>query len=172
MSRTKVLQRVVEVATLAEQLYDVPIKGMTTKFDLRGKAAGKASVRVQKKGDEMHIWACIRINRQAMKLDLDDMLDDTVPHEIAHIVCMLKPSLGRDHDAGWVRVCQALGGTGKQYHNLPLRGVQREWRYVATCGTEFWLPTVVHKRVQAGRNRKVRGTGGRLTAESFTGDQR
>jgi predicted SprT family Zn-dependent metalloprotease len=39
------------------------------------------------------------------------MLEDTVPHEIAHFVCQVK-GLGKNHDEGWRKVCRELGGNG------------------------------------------------------------
>lgn len=57
------------------------------------------------------------INREAVRQNPEHMINDTVPHEIAHIVCMLKPYLGNGHDEGWQEVCKRLGGTGNGTYN-------------------------------------------------------
>lgn len=55
----------------------------------------------------------VRLNRLAIVQNPLDMLEDTIPHEVAHLVCHLRPYLGRGHDNGWRTVCLALGGSGK-----------------------------------------------------------
>jgi SprT-like family. len=56
----------------------------------------------------------VRINKSAVEQNLERVLDDVIPHELAHIVCMLRPQYGHshNHDAGWQAVCKRLGGSG------------------------------------------------------------
>lgn len=60
--------------------------------------------------------AVIALDRDAVQNDLTKTLEDTLPHHIAHIVCMHWPHLqGDGHGIGWQRICKELGGTG--FHN-------------------------------------------------------
>lgn len=56
----------------------------------------------------------VRISKVAVEQNLTAVLEDVVPHELAHVVCMLRPQHGHghNHDEGWAGVCARLGGTG------------------------------------------------------------
>lgn len=69
-----------------------------------------------KKGSECGIVFSL----EAMAKDLDDALKETIPHEIAHLVCFFRPELGRKHDTGWQRVCRQLGGNGNRCGTMKL----------------------------------------------------
>lgn len=60
----------------------------------------------------------LRINKSAMEQNLDRVLNDVIPHEIAHVVCMLRPQHGHshNHDDGWKAVAKRLGGTGLAHY--------------------------------------------------------
>lgn len=62
--------------------------------------------------DRQEKRAIVYLNRRAIKQHWSHMHDEVVPHEVAHIVCILKPHFGDGHDDGWKEVCIRLGGTG------------------------------------------------------------
>ena len=109
--RLKIVQDKIEsVKALVKQKYGQDMSDLIVRYDLKGRTAG---------------WAIgqrtIRLNTTAIYGDeahFKDMVNDTIPHEIAHIVCHRNPSLGRKHDYGWASVCRALGGTGKRTHDM------------------------------------------------------
>lgn len=45
--------------------------------------------------------------------NVDDMVDNTVPHEIAHFVCRVYQIGNMRHDRAWKQVCLRLGGDGQ-----------------------------------------------------------
>jgi len=60
----------------------------------------------------------------SIELNLEEnhrvLADDTIPHEVAHLVCFCNSRFGVDHDHGWKSVCRDLGGryplfTGNTY---------------------------------------------------------
>jgi predicted SprT family Zn-dependent metalloprotease len=60
----------------------------------------------------------------SLELNLEEdhrlLADDTIPHEVAHLICFHNPRLGQDHDQGWKEICRDLGGnypffTGSPY---------------------------------------------------------
>lgn len=62
----------------------------------------------------------VRLNKSAVEQNLERVLDDVIPHELAHIVCGFRPQHGHSHshDAGWQAVCKRLGGTGLAVYPL------------------------------------------------------
>ena len=105
----KEIDRILEKAI---DLYDVPdLSGTIVKFDIRSyRFVGHAGVRRRHGGDRY----TLRLNPKAVVENFDDMLNDTIPHEIAHLVNYANPSTGHKHNNGWKRVCLALGGNGQR----------------------------------------------------------
>lgn len=103
----------------------------------------------------------------------NDLLVDTIPHEIAHLVCYWKPSLGRNHDRGWQRVCQRLGGSGGRCHSLNLERARRSRQAIYNvAGIEVRLGLTRHKRLQSGATQYRYKLGGEVYAikrDDFTG---
>lgn len=137
-----------EVLAKAEALYGVKINPSIA-FNLRGRVAGWAGCKF-----------CM-ITRQATQFSLrfnseliqgkhfDDMMNNTVPHEVAHLVCYARPDLGRKHDAGWQRVCLALGGDGRRCHDYDVV-VKGRWDYLTDRGNKVSVTKKYHAYVQAG----------------------
>lgn len=115
-------------------------------YDLKGQCAGQAGKR--------NGTYFLRFNLDAIKLDFEDMAYDTVPHEVAHLVCFEDPRLGKNHNRGWKNVCLALGGSGKRTHDLQLERARKVKRFVykLSDGTEVQLTKGKHKKVQTRPN--------------------
>jgi|SRR5690554_3624671 len=78
-------------------------------------------------------------------------VNETIPHEVAHIVCQNFPHLGRRHDAGWKRVCLALGGDGKRCHAERVKRLRKTKKFIYEVdGNTFELGSCHHKRLQQG----------------------
>lgn len=61
----------------------------------------------------------LRFNKEAI-VKFPEKMADTIPHEVAHLVCFANPSYGRHHDQGWKRVCRRLGGDESRTHDMLL----------------------------------------------------
>lgn len=119
----------------------------------------------------------IRFNRLAVFQDLEDTLKDTVPHEIAHVICGIFPDLGDNHDSGWQRVCRRLGGTGEAKSRLATYDLRQRirWRhrYVVDSGRDTWLSDVAHNRVQSGNSRyRFPDTKEAIEKQHYTGEKK
>ena len=136
--------KIAAVKAIVKQRYNMDLSDLIVRYDLKGRTAG---------------WAIgnrtIRLNNTAIFGDeahFRDMVDDTIPHEIAHIVCHRNPSFGRKHDAGWANVCRTLGGTGKRTHDMTTiefaRG--RTYIYTSTAGKEYGVSERRHRSIQSG----------------------
>lgn len=97
----------------------------------------------------------IVVNRLAVEQNVADYLQETVPHEVAHLVCFARPHLGNRHDEGWQRVCRALGGradikftTGEMYDLRQRKRIR--YVYATPAIGRFDVSDVQHARIQAG----------------------
>lgn len=152
--------RVQQVIAKAETLYNIKLSPQVL-FDLRGKRAGCAQCsRCRWTGKVSNLK--VRFNQQFINNEnFQDMLDNTVPHELAHLVCYMRPDLGDHHDNGWRRVCMALGGNGNTRHDYKVE-IKNGFTYRASCGTEVTVSRVIHTKIQAGSVRVFKKTRGRI----------
>lgn len=112
------------------------------RFDIKGKAAGQAIRRGSK--------LTLRFNPEAIINFNHDTTTNTIPHEVAHLVCFVKPSLGRNHDRGWKAVCRRLGGDDSRTHEMELTNGRDVYRYEYNVnGTIVLAGPKHHKRIQA-----------------------
>ena len=135
--------KVEAVKQLATRLYGVDLSRLRVRYDLHGAAGGWAI------GNDL-----IRLNVDFIADHrYDAMLNNTVAHEIAHIVCHIRPMLGRKHNPGWKRVCLALGGNGKRCHSEDVVYANGEtYEYTTDKGFKVRVSRTVHKRLQNGTN--------------------
>lgn len=103
----------------------------------------------------------VRFHPDAIVKHYDEMVKDTVPHEVAHLVCFMRPDLGRNHDKGWKRVCRSLGGDDSRCHNMDFgeKPQREEFWYETTTGHMIDVGPIRHKRIQAGRPYRAKGMG-------------
>lgn len=141
-----VLKKCGEVLAKASEIYGYDFSDVihNISFDLRGKTAGQAI----KKGNVLSI----RFNSEAVEKHLDHILNDTIPHEIAHIVNFARCETGKNHNAGWKAVCKRLGGSSALYHSMKLTPARKTRKYVyrMECGKEFSLGAIRHNKIQRG----------------------
>jgi predicted SprT family Zn-dependent metalloprotease len=166
------------VKAIAATMYGVDMSRVRVSFDLKGRVAGYAGCRINRMSGETSDHF-LKFNRDMIvRGDADalrDMIEDTVPHEIAHIVCYMRRELGRNHDAGWQRVCVALGGTGKRTHSTEVvYGKGTTYEYTTNKGNKVRLNDRRHRHVQAGGTLRYRKGLGEVTmgcAYSIVGTQ-
>ena len=143
-----------EVFRKAEALYGVDLSKTAILFNLRGRVAGMACCRRHRliNGGQAYDLR-LRFNTDMIVGDgYEHILNDCVPHEIAHLVCYAKPELGSNHDRGWQRVCVALGGNGERCHTedvLYARG--NTYEYITSTGAKIQVGEKHHAKIQAGR---------------------
>ncbi len=143
---TAIAEKFQEVRELAESLYDIDLSKLTLSCDLRGHAAGQARWN-RRTGESL-----VRLNLEAYSLDPKDTLGDTIPHEIAHIVCGMNGT-DRAHGHPWRDACRRLGGHGGRTHSLDLTPTRtsRRFLYRSPCGREIELKSGRHNKLQRGK---------------------
>jgi len=96
----------------AELLYCINLSNIIIRLDIRGyRNAGEGGM---DKGKPI-----LRFHPIAIEKHYDVMVKDTLPHELAHVVTMVKHRTCL-HDATWRRYCLALGGNGQRYHHMDI----------------------------------------------------
>ena len=151
-------QKIAELTQKANQLYGITLPHIELQFNIKGTVAGYAQ---QRNGQYK-----MRFN-QVMMLNegWDHIITDTVPHELAHIVCFFKPSLGRNHNYGWQRVCIALGGNGKRCHNEEVSYAHGSVYYTSTTGFVIPVSNIRHQKIQRGQYYIFRNGKGQLNRQ-------
>lgn len=141
--------KVQQCINIANQRFGITMPDVQIRFDLKGRAAGIAGFRGK------HYY--LRFNVHHMQLGgqtWEHLLNDTVPHEVAHTVCQVFPQFGRNHDAGWKRVCLALGGNGRRCYSeedAPEAVAQmRPYAYTTSIGTVVNVTPRMHAKIQSG----------------------
>ena len=116
---------------------------MNIRFDLRGRAAGQAG----RRGFQYFM----RFNKDMiMNQSWDNLLNDTVPHELAHVICFANGS-DFGHGVFWRRTCQELGGSGERCHTEAVTYAKgRTYVYTTSTGHTVNLSETKHRRIQAG----------------------
>lgn len=132
----------------AQEMYGVDLSGVAIRFDLKGAAAGMAGYNSRFGQSSCYLrFNVTMINHNSF----DHVLNDTVPHEVAHLVCFKNPRLGSGHNSGWARVCRELGGTGKTYHSEEVVYAKgKTYEYTCTAGTKHRFSEQRHRKIQRG----------------------
>jgi predicted SprT family Zn-dependent metalloprotease len=114
------------------------------RFDLKGRAAGMAC----RRGSNYYM----RFNRDMLTREsFDHVHNDTVPHEIGHIVCFMDPRLGRNHDSGWARCTRMLGGSADRTHKEEVvYGKGLTYEYITTRGHTVRVSQQIHAKILRG----------------------
>ena len=147
--QAEITRKTQEVLARARELYGVTISP-TIAFNLRGRVAGWAGCHFCRMTRQASRFT-LRFNQDLIQgPHFADMRDETVPHEVAHLVCYARPELGRRHNDGWRRVCMALGGNGKTRHSYDVSHAAGSIVYVSDRGHEIKLSKIRHAKIQAG----------------------
>ena len=119
---------------------------VSIKIDIKGtRIAGQARY----KNSEY----ILRFHPLAVENYYEHMVSTTIPHEVAHIVCMKNPALGCNHDAGWKKVCRILGGSAERTHDMNLGEPKQKDSYIyrTDVGTEVDIGLIRHNKLLRGK---------------------
>lgn len=111
-----------------------------------------------------------------METDPRETLNNTVPHEVAHIVHRWLVMQGRtrdnrSHGHAWRRVCISLGGDGERCHSMKVHRARKTESFKYQNGAEvFWVGKNIHNKIQRGNTRVSKRTGARIDHTHFTGE--
>lgn len=134
-------------------------------YEKRGRTAGTAN----------YTTNTIDLNLPMLERHADEMINDTLPHEYAHLLSyrIHGTATGRGHGPAWKSVMVALGQAPERCHSMDtegLEGVKNKNKYVyrCRCGKAITVGPVIHRNVQRGRQYRSRCCGVDLSAMSVT----
>lgn len=148
-------------------------------LDLTGKVAG---YHIYNTITESHT---IRINQVLLDENRKEMLEETTPHEVAHMI--VRHLFGGErvwkggrrvrkvapHGKEWKMVMGVLGKEATRCHNMDVSNTGRRLKrftYKCNCTTKHELTSIRHNRIQEGRyTLSCRNCGGRLVWAGSTG---
>lgn len=137
------LAKMVEAKRKFDTTFDIDKVRIT--YDIKGRVAGRAGIK--------HGVYFMQFNPEAVLKYNDDMFFDTIPHEVAHLVCFNRKELGSNHDHGWKRVCRELGGDDSRTHDYTLtpgKDVEKFKYTLQPSGREVYCGAKHHRSIQAG----------------------
>lgn len=149
--QTKITQLINQYQTKTGQI----LPKIQVRFDLRGRSAGVAGQR----GGQYYM----RFNKDMMlNQGWDHLITDTVPHELAHIICFANGS-DRGHGVFWKRTCIELGGNGERCHKEEVTYANgNTYVYTTSTGRTINLSVTKHRRIQQGQSYTGRNGLGRI----------
>lgn len=164
--------KVAACIALANTRFGITMPQLNIRFDLKGRVAGQAGCKIDWTRKAVPGTFYLRFNVTHMQLGgktWDHLLNETVPHEVAHSVCQAFPQFGRQHNPGWKRVCVALGGTGERCYNEDdapeAVAKQKPFKYVSTTGQTISVSPIIHRKIQLGQSYRYRGGLGMLNKQ-------
>lgn len=110
----------------------------------------------------------IELNREYFEDNAEDMLENTLPHELAHLIAFkLFPrhtKEGNIHGAGWQLVMwDWFGLEPERLHNYDTSNIsarrQARFTYRCACQERHQVSTVIHNKIQRGQQRFCRTCG-------------
>jgi len=143
----------------ASELHGVDLTKTKIRFDLRGRAAGKA--RTQRTFGKAETTIYYNMGALNVEGGFDHLLNVTVPHETAHLVQYNAPAFPQSRQANtphgiyWARVMNSFGIRNPQRcHNLPLGkpfggAAVPAYTYKCACMTHQLTPIRI-KRIEGG----------------------
>ncbi len=143
-TRQRVRQQTEHYCRLAERLFKCTLPPLPVSFDLKGTCSGMFVAH----GDKVRV----RYNPWIFARYLDDSLNNTVPHEVAHFVVHQRYKRRvKPHGPQWQKVMAAFGVRPEVTSRYDLSDIpqRRQRSHTYECGCrEHALSTTRHNRVQ------------------------
>jgi len=120
--------------------HQIPFEKLTIQFNLTGKVAGRGFFYKPK----------LRYNLQLAKENLNDFLENTVPHEIIHLYQRKIYPNCKSHGKEFYFIGKTLGYNLKRTHSYKTESARKRIKYLYTCdcGGKYWITKKMHDRVQ------------------------
>lgn len=157
-----ILAKIKQVVALAETLFNVDLSNLQLRTDLRGTSMGTASMTNDGK-------LLLRLSKQGCAELPEAIMSDTIPHEIAHLVCFIK-GIDNGHGENWKAVARALGSLGDRLHEQKLKPAIRTFEYLASSGAIVELTIIRHNKLQRGKVLTYSGKDGDITKHDLIGE--
>lgn len=149
-TRARVTDKVLECLRLAEIRWNRKFQVPTIDYSLIGKAAGQANLK---------LWL-VKLNSILLTENVEDMIDNTVPHEVAHLITYAVYGIKvQPHGREWESVMDLFGCKPERCHNYDTtrskvyKRPRKKYIYICACEVdgkykEWELGAKRHKKQQ------------------------
>jgi SprT protein len=115
----------------------------------------------------------IRVNAQILINPefTEDMINNTIPHEVAHVVVRQTWPSAKGHGKEWKLMMYYLGLEAERCHSYDTVAARQRQKaprphvYYCNCDEPHRVTNILHRRMQQGRRYTCRKCGSYLTAE-------
>jgi len=96
----------------------------------------------------------IELSTQLFLKNTQSFLEDTIPHEVAHILTeILFPDAKQGHGPEWKSIMKKLGVVPNRHHTYDVSSCfKNNHRYVCSCERVFSLSNLKHKKINSGKS--------------------
>jgi SprT protein len=139
---------------LARQRFKLPLFMPTISFDLVGTTAGKAFL----------LQRHVQLNAVLLTENLESFEQDTIPHELAHLIVYHVLGRSGGHGPEWKEAMRRLGLDPKRTHNYDVansRTTAQVTGYTCGCGHHPVSPKM-HNKIRLGARARCKKCGQRL----------
>jgi predicted SprT family Zn-dependent metalloprotease len=172
LTKEKIREIANKIVRQANLMYGTKVKiaGINVKEDLGKNAKGLQIIgTAQVKGGKYYLnFLSDSLTRQGNHIRLD-----TIPHEIAHLVCfdLAKQDRYTDtiaHGPQWKKIAKSLGSDGMAASqvSIPRKDI-KQYAYRTTTGNIQYVPQRIHNNIQKKFLVYKTKSGSRITAASF-----
>lgn len=148
-----IIQKATEVRARECERYNISVFEIELDTTLRGGTAGQAVISKESYK--------LRVNLELARRNLHDFLEQTVPHELAHILDYAIHGSISHHGYNWKMIMINMGLEPKRCHNYDTTGVKRRMprphKWMCECGSEFDVTERMHKTLLKGNHRHCKG---------------
>lgn len=154
--KQQVLKKLDDLVLAANKLFNRSFTPPKVKFYLKGTTAGKADL----------LNNIVILNHILLVENPDDFLEDTVPHELAHLLTFaMFGRKAKAHGKEWKSVMRALGVEPTRCHSLDVSNVGNRHSYRCACKSHQ-LSTQRHNKIRRGASYICKSCGHVLVLES------
>lgn len=158
--KKQVRYKVMECLTLADEHFDFDefsenVVNVEVLFNLRGDTVGVFQFGKRKRyGKVIEIFNYkLRFNLAYMRLDINEYLKNTVPHEVAHLVALHIDMNSKPHGELWKEICITLGGNGKRLNNyFSVDTIYKDKVKCTGCGLVLPVSKRMYNSIASGRS--------------------
>lgn len=125
-------------------------------YDLKGTTAGIARYYYDGRGNET---MSVHLQPKLFVENLDDSLNNTVPHEVCHLGVLHKSRLEKrkvspkPHGAEWKLMMWVVGAAAKNKHDYDVEDIRKkrtEYQYQCGCENGQVVSATIHRKMKEG----------------------
>lgn len=153
--------KLAQCISIVEQHYNIKMPAIDMTYDIRGgHMAGQARTRRFPTGQ---VIAKIRIHPIYLDQHPDEMVNQTVPHELAHVATRVLYPRASHHGYEWASVMAVLGVPAERLHHMKLQGVvsnSRKTQHAICQKCQHVFNVTPQMLVKMGKNKYTHKFGG------------